>query len=698
MNAYRDFKDWRISRKAGEGLALTGVVALATALRFANLAALGEANHYYAAAVQAMIESWHNFFFVAAEPGASVSVDKPPVGLWIQAISARILGVNTLGLLLPEILAGIASAILVYYLVRRSFGAAAGLVAGLALAITPVVVATDRNNTIDSTLILALLFAAWAFVKATETGKLRFLLPGAVLVGLGFNIKMLQAYLPLPAFLALYLLGSRERWWAKLGKLSLALVVLLVVSLSWATIVDLTPADQRPYVGSSSNNTELDLIAGYNGMQRLLGMGGRSFSLAGLFGQSQVGGQSNGPSGQPFGAPTGGFQPGQGAPGGVGLQPQASAGGQGGPGGGGGPGIGGLGGGPGGEGFMGTGNPGVLRLFTTPLSKEASWLLPFGLFSLALLLLRARPHWPLASNHQAAVLWGGWLLTTVVFFSIAGFFHQYYLSMIAPALAALVGIGIGELLKLSVRHAWVALVLLVLASSATLWLQYVTAAAYVRYVWWLPLTVALAVVGGVLGIPWMARLSRRAPVIGFACILFALLITPGIWSALTTLDSSSNQSLPAAYDGQSSGPANGGRSQTDQTLLEFLEANTQGIKYLLAVPSSMQGADYVLSTGRPVLYLGGFNGQDRVISSTGLAKLVADGELRYIYWDGRGSGFGGPGGVQSDISTWVSQTCKAVDGYDAQTQNQGAPDGTAGQSRQNTFGGSMRVSLYDCKS
>ncbi|MCL4395827.1 MAG: hypothetical protein M1482_13670, partial [Chloroflexi bacterium] len=106
MNAYRDFKDWRISRKAGEGLALTGVVALATALRFANLAALGEANHYYAAAVQAMIESWHNFFFVAAEPGASVSVDKPPVGLWIQAISARILGVNTLGLLLPEILAG----------------------------------------------------------------------------------------------------------------------------------------------------------------------------------------------------------------------------------------------------------------------------------------------------------------------------------------------------------------------------------------------------------------------------------------------------------------------------------------------------------------------------------------------------------------------------------------------------------------
>ena len=161
---------------------LVAIVVLAAVLRFANLDALGEANHYYTAAVASMLKSWHNLFFVAAEPGGSVSVDKPPVGLWLQAISAYFLGVNGLGVLLPQILAGIMSVILLYPLVRRSFGTAAGLLAALMMAITPIVVATDRNNTMDSTLILTLLLAAWAFIKATESARWRYLLLGAALV------------------------------------------------------------------------------------------------------------------------------------------------------------------------------------------------------------------------------------------------------------------------------------------------------------------------------------------------------------------------------------------------------------------------------------------------------------------------------------------------------------------------------------
>ncbi len=181
----------------------------------------------------------------------------------------------------------------VYHLVRRSFGTVAGLLAALALAITPVVVATDRNNTMDSTLILTLLLAAWAFIVATERGKLRYLLLGAALVGVGFNIKMLEAYLPLPAFYALYLLGSQERLWRKLGNLALASVLLLVVSLSWAVVVDLTPANQRPYVGSSGDNSVTSLAIGYNGVERLLGMGGRGGLLGGLLGGLNTGGGSH---------------------------------------------------------------------------------------------------------------------------------------------------------------------------------------------------------------------------------------------------------------------------------------------------------------------------------------------------------------------------------------------------------------------
>jgi 4-amino-4-deoxy-L-arabinose transferase-like glycosyltransferase len=460
----------RISReRALELIALAAIVVLAAGLRFGNLDALGYANHYYTAAVQAMLQSWHNFFFAAAEPGGSVTVDKPPVGLWFQVVSAYFLGVNGLGVLLPQIIAGILSVIVVYYLVRRWFGAAAGLVAGLALAITPVVVATDRNNTMDSTLILTLLLAALAFILATERGKLRYLLLGALLVGIGFNIKMLEAYLPLPVFFALYFLGSPERLWRKSLNLVLATALLLMVSLSWATIVDLTPASQRPYVGSSGDNSEWSLAIGYNGVERLLGMGGRGGLLAGLLSDSQNN-DSRGASGQ---VPNGAFQPPQAqlrddgfrSPQGFRAPQQHDGNGEFQP----------PQGAPnrnGGGGMFNTGQPGALRLFIAPLSKESSWLLPFGLFAVLLLLFRARLHWPLETKHQAVVLWGGWLATVGIFFSVAGFFHEYYLSMLAPSLAALVGIGVIELWHVREKHPWVAMILLLLATGATLGLQH----------------------------------------------------------------------------------------------------------------------------------------------------------------------------------------------------------------------------------
>ena len=206
-------------------------------------------------------------------------MDKPPVGLWLQTISAYFLGVNTLGLLMPQILAGLASVVLVYHLVSRKFGEWAGLIAALALAVTPVAVAVDRNNTIDSTMIFTLLLAAWAFIKATESAKMRYLALGAILVGVAFNIKMMAAFLPVPAFFALYFLGAREGLWRKIGKLAVTFALLIAVSFSWAIAVDLTPADQRPYVGSSTDNSEMTLIVGYNGINQLMGMG-RNRSVA----------------------------------------------------------------------------------------------------------------------------------------------------------------------------------------------------------------------------------------------------------------------------------------------------------------------------------------------------------------------------------------------------------------------------------
>jgi 4-amino-4-deoxy-L-arabinose transferase-like glycosyltransferase len=611
-----------------------------------------------------MLQSWHNFFYVAAEPGGAVSVDKPPLGLWLQAISAYFLGINGFAVVLPQIIAGLLSVAVVYHLARRSFSVVAGWVAALALAVTPIVVATDRNNTMDSTLILTLLLAAWAFIKATESGRRRYLLLGAVLVGLGFNIKMLQAYLPLPAFYALYFLGASQSVRRKLVNLTLATAVLLAVSLSWAVAVELTPADQRPYVGSSGNNSVLNLMLGYNGVQRLTGVGGGNRVPA-----------DDGPRDDGQRPPLNSQLPQPGADGSF-TRPDDGA-----PPGGGG-------------GMFNIGQPGVLRFFTAPLSKETSWLLPFGLFSAVLLFAGARLRWPLAPEHQALVLWGGWLLISLAFFSVANFFHEYYLALLAPPLAVLVGVGVRQAWQLRQKRRWLATALLVLAVSGTIAFQLYTATAFTTELTWLPLVVGLLAVGAAL-----LLFKPRMAQVGAAALVVAMLITPGVWSGLTTLNASANQSLPSAYGGRVSGPANQGREQLNQTLLDYLTANTTDTEYLLAVPSSMQGADYVITTGRPVLYLGGFNGQDEVADASDLAQMVADGELRYIYWDTSGGGVGGPGGGnanQADISAWVTSACSAVAGFESAARNAGAPDGNAVPTDGGGPGGNLRLTLYEC--
>src|ERR1700736_1936590 len=251
-------------------LALFGILLLAVLMDFYQLGQDGFGS-YYPPAVRSMMDNWHNFFFVAYDPGGFTSIDKPPVGFWLEVASAKLFGFNSVSILLPQALAGVLSVWLLYYLVRRHFGVVAGLLAALALALTPISILTNRNVTIDSTLTLVLLLGAWTVLKAAETGRLRWLLLTAFIVGIGFNIKTLEAYLVIPAYGLLYLLAAPHRLRKRIGHLALAGVLLLAISLSWVVAVDLTPASQRPYVGSTQDNSELSLTLGYNGIQRLLG-------------------------------------------------------------------------------------------------------------------------------------------------------------------------------------------------------------------------------------------------------------------------------------------------------------------------------------------------------------------------------------------------------------------------------------------
>ncbi|WHT17983.1 glycosyltransferase family 39 protein [Crossiella sp. CA-258035] len=251
--------------------ALAAVLALASVLYTWALSTNGFANTYYSAAVLSATKSWSAFFYGSLDAGGFITVDKPPLALWVQALSAKAFGFSSWSILLPQAVAGVAAVAVVHHVTRRAFGPAAGILAALALTLTPVVVAVTRHNNPDTLLVLLLTLAAWALSNAVRSGRLLPLLACALAVGLAFNTKMLQAYLIVPAAAAAYLVGVSGPWWRKLLRLGLAGVVLLGVSLSWLLAVDSVDPAERPFIGSSTDNTVSELLFGYNGFGRLLG-------------------------------------------------------------------------------------------------------------------------------------------------------------------------------------------------------------------------------------------------------------------------------------------------------------------------------------------------------------------------------------------------------------------------------------------
>ena len=626
-------------------LALAVVMLVSIFMNFYQLGQNGFGNLYYASAIRSMLDSWHNFFFVSFDPGGFVSIDKPPLGFWLQAASAKILGFTPFSIFLPQALAGVLSVLLLYYLVRRHFGVVAGLLAALALAISPISVLTNRNNTIDSTLVLVMLLGAWAVLRAAQTGKLRWLLLCAVFVGLGFNIKMLEAYLVVPAYGLLYLLAAPRRIWVRIGHLALAALLMLTISLSWAVAVDLTPAASRPYVGSSQNNSEISLALGYNGIQRLLGQFG--------FGGNNAGSSTSGNTTRQF--PTSGSNSGTF----TGDFPQVGTGSSGQPS----QGVGsGSGGGGGSSGMFNTGNPGLLRLFNEPLGGQIVWLLPMALLGMLALAWQRRPRFREDRQQQSLLLWGTWLLTMAVFFSVATFFHQYYLSTFAPAICALFGIGVVVMWQDYRRSGWRGW-LLPLALLLTALEQIHIIMSDPSWGTWLipliaiPCAIAAVILFAARLIPRL-RLNARvlAPALGIA--LLALMLTSAVWSTIPVL-ADETASLPVAgASGQFTG-GQGVRSTVDTALISYLEAHKGSAKYLVAVASSNEADSIILETNQPVMALGGFSGSDPILTTTQLAALVKSGTVRYFLLNG--SGGGSPGGSsQSALITWITQHSKVV--------------------------------------
>ena len=700
-----------------ETLCLSLILILSAILNFANIGIEGYGNGYYAAGVKSMTMSLKNFFFVSFDPAGFVTIDKPPMGFWIQTIFAKIFGFSGWSILLPQAIAGVISVYLIYYLVKRSFGTVAGLISGLCLAVTPVFVAASRNNTIDNLLVVTLLFACIALSIAAEKGKVKYLIISLVLVGIGFNIKMLEAYMIGPAFYITYLLSSAISFKKKITHLVVGTIVLFAVSLSWAVIVDLVPAQNRPFVGSSTDNSVIELIIGHNGLERL-GLGSKSGRGAGGFGNKDDGQRQsknntdantndtedistnnvqNNPNGNDQGQGMQGGAPNgnnQGMPRGTsndngqedGSMQPPNGGSQGSPGG--------QNGGPGGQGggngsFGGQTPAGITRLFSkNSLSDQIVWFLPLALLGFIAGAIKEKLRFKLDNKRKLSlVLWFVWLVPEFIYFSYTtGLFHPYYLTMMAPPIAALSGIGIGAMWKFYKEGGWkswflpVAFVAEGITHILMLSYYYSSMSSVIRNIIITAIilcfasTIALAILTILNMLKSKKNTSEnnydlkenkgmmlKKTLVGIA--LIGILVTPFI-GASATMTHKLNDTIPAAglelLSNTQKGDFGGGNgaktNSTNTKLIEFLKSNKTNEKYLLAVSSARSAQDMIIQTGESVMAIGGFSGSDNILTLDEFKALVEKGEVRYVLSGGMGGGDKGG----NEIMNWVTQNGKVV--------------------------------------
>jgi 4-amino-4-deoxy-L-arabinose transferase-like glycosyltransferase len=556
----------------------------------------GQVQPYYAAAVRSMAVSWKAFFYGGLDPSAAITLDKIPGTFWLQALSVRLFGPHLWAIDLPQVLEGMAAVLVLHGAVREWAGQAAAALAAVALALTPIVVALDRDDLPDTLLILLLVLAGRDVLRAVRAardagGGLWPLVRAGLWVGLAFQAKMSQAWLIMPALLLPYLVAASPNAWRRIRNALAAALVTLAVSLTWVTAVALIPVSDRPWIDGSANNNPFTTVFVYNGLGRFGYGGGAQAALA-----------------------------------------RAAA--------------------PGGA-------MGWRTLISTTYAGQISWLLPLALIVL-LAWLATNRGLPRTDPIRAGYLvWGGWLLIFAVVFSASGSLHGYYLAVLAPPICALFGGGLIHRWQVYAHRAagWWLLPAVILVSS--LWAVYL-GAAYTHFLSFLPWVVGgLGTVAALLlllrrpaGIPTAAVTHVRGTqpiaklVLSAAAAVgvLALLASPAVWAVST---------LSPAYASTSGAPMAGPAGTLyvpvvrdhlalppqflltvpvgrDRKLLAYLKEH-QGAEQYLAATSGAAAAEPFLRAGSgEFLVLGGFTGLTPNVTARQFAALVAADRVRYV--------------------------------------------------------------------
>jgi 4-amino-4-deoxy-L-arabinose transferase-like glycosyltransferase len=575
------------------------ITAGAAALRLIDIGHVSP-DPFYDAAVRSMGLSWHNFFFGAFEPGGSVSIDKPPVDLWLQVASVKLFGFSSTTLKLPEAFAGIAAVPLLFGAVRRMWSTTAGLAAAAALAALPVEVITSRSDTMDGVMMVLIVLALLGIVRACETGRSGWLLAGAATLGLAFDVKLLESLVAVPGLALLAYLGLPGSHKRRLLQMGAAAGVYMVVALSWLTATLLVPAHDRPYAIGSTNGSAWNAAFVFNGTERLSGKSPEpQFTV---------------------------FQPGHHYP--EATQSERD--------------------------HIPIVPPSPTRLLARigPLSGQRLGLelliaLMLGVPALLFGLWRTR-----VSEHGTggegvhrlrlgvAAGLGLWMLTGIALFSHMARLHPRYVVSFTPAVAAMLGIGAAWAAARVTdrRSANARLLALVLALIATVY--YVERLLYgATGVWWVVLAAALGAFACALlmhtGPPGVGEQAPEEdapagprpwslppwslPAATVALLLVAVLALP-LSADVTAIE---NAVTDAGYVGALP-------SEEQRLISEYLRAHQGSARYELAAESATQIGSLIVQDARPLVVLTTYNA--RLFTPVAkLRRLTANGEVKFAF-------------------------------------------------------------------
>lgn len=621
-----------LADRAGEGAwvfpATAAVMTVAAVLYLVNLTVSGYANVFYSGAAWAASQSWTAWFMGSIDPASFITLDKPPLATMVMGLSVRLFGLSSASILLPEALMGVATVGLTMATVRRTFGAPASIIAGLVTALTPAAVLIFRYNNPDALLTLLLVGGAYALVRALETDRLRWLALAGVLVGLGFETKLLQAFLVLPAFAIVYAVAGRGSIRRRVVGLVVAAVSVTLASAWWVVPMTLLPAASRAFVGGSADGTALNLVLAYDGLGRIFGGsagggGGNGANFSGTPGllrlfNSQLGGQIGWFLPLSIVGLVAGLISRARAPRtdlaraafllwGLWLAVHAIV-----------------------FSFM----SGVIHsYYAVAMAPAVGALVGGGVVA----MWRARARFPWMGAVLGVTLVGSAGVALMLLDRTPSFAPGLGLAVVvvtALTVPVLALRGTGRVARLQVAAAGVALAMLLAGPMA-----YAIDTMQTAYSGGDPAAGPSTGQGG--GPGGMAQGGGMGQ-----------MGTP----PSTGATNAAGASLRGAMGG---GP---GGSSLSADVIAYLEANQGAATWLVAVSDSTSAGQLELTTGRAVMSTGGFSGSDNALTLAQLQAYVASGELRFIVVGGQGGGPGGPVGnsASSEVSSWVTSTCTAV--------------------------------------